>query len=345
MQLYWTIAFALVFTLGIVSRGWSYAEARAGGHIGDGSTIGDRNTGTLTANALRIMIADDNSGDQFSSSAGVNGTTLRAGASALLATQGSSVSANASAIWVDDLEIGNPDLADLGAFLAFKPFANGEIQGNGTATFQFLVYHPVTGEELINESLTADEEGTALLGAVFLLPLHELLSPMSFAMSLSVVAGVSTTPGYAVVRYDHTAYLPPIFIADANGNPIPSLAGIQIVGSSGRAYPVTVVQRTPGDYNGDGMVDAADYVVWRHSVGQTGLTLNADGNGDQTVDEADRVVWRELFGTAAANGASLVHGPAVPEPSTYAILSIGLLAATSAVRAPRNRLSDRSPLF
>jgi hypothetical protein len=27
----------------------------------------------------------------------------------------------------------------------------------------------------------------------------------------------------------------------------------------------------PGDYNGDGTVDAADYVVWRKTLGTTGL--------------------------------------------------------------------------
>ena len=36
-----------------------------------------------------------------------------------------------------------------------------------------------------------------------------------------------------------------------------------------------------GDYNANGVVDAADYTVWRDSLGQTGMGLAADG--DNTV--------------------------------------------------------------
>jgi hypothetical protein len=54
-----------------------------------------------------------------------------------------------------------------------------------------------------------------------------------------------------------------------------------------------------GDYNGNGTVDAADYVVWRKSVGQTGAGLPADGDGDMDVDDNDRLVWRENFGRTA----------------------------------------------
>ncbi len=36
----------------------------------------------------------------------------------------------------------------------------------------------------------------------------------------------------------------------------------------------------PGDYTRDGVVDAADYSLWRDSLGATGPNLAADGNGD-----------------------------------------------------------------
>jgi hypothetical protein len=42
-----------------------------------------------------------------------------------------------------------------------------------------------------------------------------------------------------------------------------------------------------GDYNHDGTVDAADYVVWRKSLGQTGAGLAADGDFNNVVDAAD----------------------------------------------------------
>jgi hypothetical protein len=48
-----------------------------------------------------------------------------------------------------------------------------------------------------------------------------------------------------------------------------------------------VPKPVPGDYNGNGIVDAADYTVWRDSLGQTGTGLAADGDGNGVVDQAD----------------------------------------------------------
>ena len=43
----------------------------------------------------------------------------------------------------------------------------------------------------------------------------------------------------------------------------------------------------PGDYNLNGVVDAADYVVWRQTLGQRGVGLAADGNNNNGVDSGD----------------------------------------------------------
>src|SRR6185436_16897714 len=52
------------------------------------------------------------------------------------------------------------------------------------------------------------------------------------------------------------------------------------------AFQLTLdlVVANTGDYNGNGVVDTADYVVWRDTVGQT-VTPNsgADGDGDGTI--------------------------------------------------------------
>ena len=42
----------------------------------------------------------------------------------------------------------------------------------------------------------------------------------------------------------------------------------------------------PGDYNNDGTVDAADYVVWRDTLGST-TDLRADGNPNLVIDAND----------------------------------------------------------
>jgi hypothetical protein len=83
-----------------------------------------------------------------------------------------------------------------------------------------------------------------------------------------------------------------------------------------------------GDYNQDGTVDAADYVVWRSTIGQTGSNLAADGDANGVVDYGDYSVWRANFGsTSPAASPAIASGFAVPEPATgtpcvVAILSI-----------------------
>ena len=78
-----------------------------------------------------------------------------------------------------------------------------------------------------------------------------------------------------------------------------------------------------GDYNGDGIVNAADYIVWRDSLGQTGSGLAADGNGDGTVTPADYDIWKANFGQSS-NGAGASASTRVPEPSTLLLVSVGL---------------------
>jgi len=81
------------------------------------------------------------------------------------------------------------------------------------------------------------------------------------------------------------------------------------------------------DFDKNGIVDAADYAVWRASFGSTS-NLAADANGNGRIDTADYVIWRQnlgnIRGTAASGSGSLLAG-AVPEPSTLALLIIGVL--------------------
>lgn len=69
-----------------------------------------------------------------------------------------------------------------------------------------------------------------------------------------------------------------------------------------------------GDYNNNGVLDAADYVLWRDKLNQNVTLPNDTTPGN--VGPADYTVWRSNFGTTAASGSVLV-GAAVPEPSTF----------------------------
>ena len=82
-----------------------------------------------------------------------------------------------------------------------------------------------------------------------------------------------------------------------------------------------------GDYNGDLVVNAADYTVWRNTLGQSVANLGegADGDADGMVDDGDYDFWKQQFGTVVSPGAGAIEVQLVPEPATLGILISGLL--------------------
>ncbi|QDU88572.1 hypothetical protein Pla175_19500 [Pirellulimonas nuda] len=86
-----------------------------------------------------------------------------------------------------------------------------------------------------------------------------------------------------------------------------------------------------GDYNGDGAVDAADYTVWRDTLGAS-LTpgTGADGDADGQIGPGDYQVWRQSIGAAAAAPAQAVQAP---EPATWSMLAAFALLAWPGLRS------------
>jgi hypothetical protein len=68
-----------------------------------------------------------------------------------------------------------------------------------------------------------------------------------------------------------------------------------------------------GDYNNNGVVDAADYVVWRNTNGTSTSLPNDSTPG--TVTSADYDVWKANFGKTPGSGS--LEGGGVPEPATW----------------------------
>ena len=97
-----------------------------------------------------------------------------------------------------------------------------------------------------------------------------------------------------------------------------------IVVYSGNNVLLRYVTIPTGDYNRDGVVDAADYTIWRDSLGST-TNLAADGDGNGIVDTNDYTVWKSNFGAHVGSGASSDAVAAVPEPRGDALLWVGSL--------------------
>jgi hypothetical protein len=78
----------------------------------------------------------------------------------------------------------------------------------------------------------------------------------------------------------------------------------------------------PGDFDSDGSVDADDYSKWRGDFGRwVAKRGGADGAGNGIVDTADYVVWRDGLAVASPSAFSTI----VPEPSWRTILASALL--------------------
>ena len=71
-----------------------------------------------------------------------------------------------------------------------------------------------------------------------------------------------------------------------------------------------------GDYNGNGVVDTADYVVWRDTFGQSVFWPGDQADGDQsgTIDQGDYEFWKQQFGANVTTGRG--ESQTVPEPAT-----------------------------
>jgi len=108
----------------------------------------------------------------------------------------------------------------------------------------------------------------------------------------------------------------------------------------------------PGDYNQNGIVDAADYTVWRDRLGSTSLANRGPGLSGP-IGQADYDVWKANFGdvlpnAGAGTAAHLAPGDspganyAVPEPSTFALAAF-ILCASFQSRRSRLRFRARLP--
>jgi hypothetical protein len=111
-----------------------------------------------------------------------------------------------------------------------------------------------------------------------------------------------------------------------------------------------LIPSVPGDYNHDGSVDAADYVLWREELGQGPGRADGDHNGE--VDARDYNIWKASFGhsAAVAHASQLAHSESmgrageVPELASLWI-ALATLSWCSIVRCSRYSLGSQSVQF
>jgi hypothetical protein len=100
-----------------------------------------------------------------------------------------------------------------------------------------------------------------------------------------------------------------------------------------RAVLLTTLPSSPvgldGDYNNNGSVDAADYVLWRN-----GGPLMNEVDDPGTVNAQDYTEWRARFGNAGSGSSHSVPGAEVPEPAAWWLILVTYVLALFAGRIP-----------
>ena len=109
----------------------------------------------------------------------------------------------------------------------------------------------------------------------------------------------------------------------------PSDVGVFSLTVSGKNLVLAPAAGVAGDFNGNGVVDAADYVLWRNG----GPLQNDPTPG---VQPADYTFWRSRFGATFGSGSrSGAASGAVPEPATWAMAGLVICLGVSCVTRHR----------
>jgi CSLREA domain-containing protein len=139
----------------------------------------------------------------------------------------------------------------------------------------------------------------------------------------------------------------PSAVAGAGGVPVSDERGVPFTRVFGGRIDIGAVESEPsgflaGDFNRNGIVDAADYTLWQDSRGNSVVAngSGADGNSDGVVNDLDYGVWRTNFGATlpAMSGAASVD--AIQAKVTQPPISLRVSGAT-ALRV--GALSNSSP--
>lgn len=124
---------------------------------------------------------------------------------------------------------------------------------------------------------------------------------------------------------------------------LPNLSGDLDWRISYGATNVSLIAYLPGDYNHNGRVDAADYTVWRNTLGPILIAgTGADGTGpegkpDGIVNRLDYDFWKAHYGARAEEGSGSYSSHNVPEPSSVTLVCFGAAAASCIVFGRRGR--------
>ena len=270
----------------------------------------------------------------FATSGGVPTVQVSDGALKLTAAAGTTEPTTASATLLRNF---GADVVGEKWLLSFEVSLDASLTSD-QAVFQFLL----DDQWPLAEAMSDDSEITLRVAAD---GDYRLVEHGGNASGETTSTGSQVADTYLVqLLVDDTLATPKVTVA-LNGkrlttnNPVPMSAferyfGFEVQALDGLATGATieasidylslaiVTDAIDGDYNLDGMVDMADYTLWRNQLGRKVLWgTMADGSGNGVVDAADYQVWKVNFGAQSANLAQS-QATTVPEPTAATLLAM-----------------------
>jgi hypothetical protein len=120
--------------------------------------------------------------------------------------------------------------------------------------------------------------------------------------------------------------------AEVLGTGYAGQVNISYLGGSGNDVVLTLVAAASADFDLNGVVDGADFLVWQRGFGKSsGAALgDGDANGDGAVNGEDLVVWKQAIGGNPSTAT-------IPEPAAASLL----LLAMTALKARDRRFASR----
>jgi hypothetical protein len=272
--------------------------------------------GTVTAAALNAFTVNSavsllgSASVTFSNGAVLNGTTTITGPNVVFKT----ASINMSGTSVFSPVITSNAVAGGGGHSVIN--VAGGVSVNGTIRPQFsgVGVGPNLGDTwtlwdsaLVQGTFTAsDATGT---GATLPTGLRYALTTTKTG-SVNGVKGQLTVENFLTAQVDQATGQVTILNTEAAGGPGTgvTITGYQIASTGGALKPASFSAPfgggvAIGDYNGNNVVDAADYTFWRDHLNQAGSTLGAardPANGSGVVSQADFNSWKAHFGATGS---------------------------------------------
>ncbi|HEY2411848.1 MAG TPA: hypothetical protein VGI40_06385 [Pirellulaceae bacterium] len=157
---------------------------------------------------------------------------------------------------------------------------------------------------------------------------------------LGITPTAYSATGLGTLNYYRKAQAGNFRIWGANGDTADDhSAHLRYIGDFWERLPIAKL--IPGDFNLDGTVNAADYVLWRKKNGGTALP-NDGGITPGVTNAADYTYWRSRYGSVFVPAINTADGlgfaTEIPEPqalSLVVLMALATLARQSTRRTPR----------